>query len=188
MTEKIRVAVVGLGFGAEFLPIYQRHPDTELYAICQRNEEKLREVGEQFGVERRFSSYEALLADPNVDAVHINTPIAAHAPMSKAGARSGWAWSWPLSGAAWIGAGAAATGALTGCAGSGVAGLAGAGLEVAVSLIGCQVEDSTRAPAHRNEISKAMGQRRPANADVSSRRAVVPSWGPCDGAGGNQAT
>jgi len=42
---KIRVAVVGLGFGAEFLPIYQRHPDAELYAICQRSTEKLNEVG-----------------------------------------------------------------------------------------------------------------------------------------------
>ena len=82
---KIRVAVVGLGFGAEFLPIYQRHPDAELYAICQRNTDKLNEVGDQFGVERRFDSYERLLADPNVDAVHINTPIAAHAPMSLAG-------------------------------------------------------------------------------------------------------
>ena len=89
MAEKIRVAVVGLGFGAEFLPIYQRHPDAELYAICQRNEEKLREVGEQFDVERRFSSYEKLLQDPNVDAVHINTPIAAHAPMSLAGLNAG---------------------------------------------------------------------------------------------------
>lgn len=89
MADKIRVAVVGLGFGAEFLPIYQRHPDAEMYAICQRSEEKLREVGEQFGVEHRYASYEALLQDPNVDAVHINTPIAAHAPMSLAALRAG---------------------------------------------------------------------------------------------------
>ena len=86
---KIRVAVVGLGFGAEFLPIYQRHPDTELYAICQRNADKLNEVGDQFGVAQRFSSYEALLADPNVDAIHVNTPIAAHAPMSLAALNAG---------------------------------------------------------------------------------------------------
>ena len=87
--KKIKVAVVGLGFGAEFLPIYQRHPNAELYAICQRNEDKLNEVGDQFGVDRRFSSYEALLADPELDAVHINTPIAAHAWMSKAGLDAG---------------------------------------------------------------------------------------------------
>jgi predicted dehydrogenase len=89
MAEKIRVAVVGLGFGAEFLPIYQRHPDAELYAVCQRSAEKLNEVGDQFGVSRRFTSYEELLRDPNVDAIHINTPIASHAPMSLAALNAG---------------------------------------------------------------------------------------------------
>ncbi len=89
MSRKINIAIVGLGFGAEFIPIYQRHPDTEMYAISQRSEDKLREVGEQFGVERRYASYEELLRDPEVDAVHINTPIAAHAPMSLAALRAG---------------------------------------------------------------------------------------------------
>src|SRR5690606_13644132 len=86
---KIKVAVVGLGFGAEFIPIYQRHPDTEMYAICQRNEQKLNEIGDQFGVERRYTRYEDLLKDPEVDAVHINTPIADHAWMSKAALDAG---------------------------------------------------------------------------------------------------
>ena len=31
--KKIRVAIVGLGFGAEFIPIYQAHPHAEMYAI-----------------------------------------------------------------------------------------------------------------------------------------------------------
>ena len=89
MSDRIKVAVVGLGFGAEFLPIYQRHPDAELYAICQRNADGLKDTGDKFGVERRFSSYEALLQDPDVDAIHINTPIASHAPMSLAALRAG---------------------------------------------------------------------------------------------------
>lgn len=89
MADKIKVAVVGLGFGAEFLPIYERHPDAELYAVCQRSEDKLNEVGDQFGVERRYTSYEELLKDPELDAVHINTPIGAHAPMSLAALNAG---------------------------------------------------------------------------------------------------
>jgi len=89
MADKIRVAVVGLGFGAEFLPIYQRHPDAELWGICQRSEDQLNEIGDQFGVARRFSSYEELLRQPDLDAVHINTPIAAHAPMSLAALNAG---------------------------------------------------------------------------------------------------
>ncbi len=89
MSKQLKVAIVGLGFGAEFIPIYQRHNDAEMYAICQRNEDSLNEIGNQFGVEKRFTSYEELLKDPDLDAVHINTPIAAHAPMSLAALEAG---------------------------------------------------------------------------------------------------
>src|SRR3954471_22275918 len=79
---KVRVAIVGLGFGAEFIEIFQAHPDAEMYAICQRNPESLKRVGDQFGVAKRYTNFDELLRDPNVDAVHINSPIADHAPMS----------------------------------------------------------------------------------------------------------
>lgn len=82
MAEKVRVAIVGLGFGAEFIPIYQAHPDAEMYAICQRNKQSLEQVGEQFGVAKRYADFEELIKDKNVDAVHINSPIADHAWMS----------------------------------------------------------------------------------------------------------
>jgi predicted dehydrogenase len=87
--RKIRVAIVGLGFGAEFIPIYQAHPDAEMYAICQRTKAKLDEVGNRFGIKTRYTSYEELLKDPNVDAVHINSPIADHAPQSIAALKAG---------------------------------------------------------------------------------------------------
>lgn len=80
--QKVRVAIVGLGFGAEFIPIYQAHPNAEMYAICQRNQQNLDLVGEQFGVKKRYADFEQLIADKNVDAVHINSPIADHAWMS----------------------------------------------------------------------------------------------------------
>ncbi len=78
MTKKINVAIVGLGFGAEFIPIYKKHPNANLIAICQRNEKKLKEIGDAFGIEKRFTSYDELLKDPTIDAVHINTPIPDH--------------------------------------------------------------------------------------------------------------
>lgn len=80
--KKINIAIVGLGFGAEFIPIYQRHPNANLYAICQRNATKLNEVGDAFGVEKRYTDYDELLKDPAIDAVHINTPIPDHAAQS----------------------------------------------------------------------------------------------------------
>jgi predicted dehydrogenase len=87
--NKINVAIVGLGFGAEFIPIYQRHPYANMYAICQRNTEKLNEVGDAFGIETRYSDYSDLLKDPTVDVVHINTPIQNHAEQSLAALRAG---------------------------------------------------------------------------------------------------
>lgn len=87
--KQINIAIVGLGFGAEFIPIYQRHPNANMYAICQRNEEKMNAVGDEFGVEKRYTSYEDLLKDPEVDAVHINTPIPDHAAMTIAGLKAG---------------------------------------------------------------------------------------------------
>lgn len=80
--QKIRIAIVGLGFGAEFIPIYQKHPHAELVAICQRSEDKLNEIGDAAGIKKRFTSYTELLKDPDIDAVHINTPIPDHAPQS----------------------------------------------------------------------------------------------------------
>lgn len=85
------IAIIGLGFGAEFLPIYQRHPLCGALFICQRNEESLKEIGDKFGIpeDRRFTSYELLLADPTIDAVHINTPIPNHAEHTLAALKAG---------------------------------------------------------------------------------------------------
>ena len=90
MTDnKVKVAMVGLGFGAEFIPIYQRHPHAEMYAICQRTESKLNEIGDALGVEKRYTNYDDVLADSEVDFVHINSPIPDHAPMSIAALEAG---------------------------------------------------------------------------------------------------
>lgn len=89
MSKKVNVAIIGLGFGAEFIPIYQRHPNANMYAICQRSKEKLNQVSDAFKIEKRYQKYEDVLADKNVDFVHINTPIPDHAPMSIAALKAG---------------------------------------------------------------------------------------------------
>lgn len=85
----VNVAIIGLGFGAEFIPIYQRHPNATMYAICQRNAEKLNKIGDAFGVATRYTDYDDVLADPQVDFVHINSPIGDHAWMSIAALKAG---------------------------------------------------------------------------------------------------
>ncbi|MBT6612281.1 MAG: Gfo/Idh/MocA family oxidoreductase [Deltaproteobacteria bacterium] len=87
--KKANVAIIGLGFGAEFIPIYQKHPDVNMYAICQRTQSKLDEIGDAFGVDKRYSSFEDVLKDPEVDFVHINSPIPDHGPQSIAALKAG---------------------------------------------------------------------------------------------------
>ena len=81
-SKKINIAIIGLGFGAEFIPIYKKHPNANLMAICQRTKSKLDEIGNAFGIEKRYADYDALLKDTDIDAVHINTPIPDHAIQS----------------------------------------------------------------------------------------------------------
>jgi predicted dehydrogenase len=89
--EKIRIGLVGLGFGSEFIPIYQNHPDAEVGGICQRNPKILKLCGDRFKVpeSRRHTDYKDLLADPTIDAIHINTPIPMHAQQSIAALKAG---------------------------------------------------------------------------------------------------
>jgi predicted dehydrogenase len=89
MNGKVNVAIVGLGFGAEFIPIYQKHPQANLYALCQRNKEKLNRVGDAAKVDKRYTSYADVLKDKQVDFVHINSPIPDHASMSIAALKAG---------------------------------------------------------------------------------------------------
>jgi len=87
--KPIRVAIIGLGFGAEFIPICQNFPGAELHAICRRDRKGLDESGDRYGVKIRYTDYRKLLEDPNIDAVHINSPISDHAWMAIEGLRAG---------------------------------------------------------------------------------------------------
>ncbi len=78
MDGKLRVAVAGLGFGAEFVPIYLAHPDVESVGICDPNGSVLAQVGERYGITRRFTSLDELPA-AGFDAVHLVTPMPLHA-------------------------------------------------------------------------------------------------------------
>ncbi len=50
---------------------------------------ELDRCGEQFGIKVRYTSLADLLKDPQVDAVHINSPIPDHAPQSQAALQAG---------------------------------------------------------------------------------------------------
>ena len=45
--KKVSIGVVGLGFGKEFASIYCDHPNVDKVAICTRNPETLKKVGDE---------------------------------------------------------------------------------------------------------------------------------------------
>ena len=79
MPPQIRIAVVGLNFGAAFVPIYQSHPDVSRVVLCDPDETQLNAIGDRFGIADRFRRLEDLLDADACDAVHLLTPVPLHA-------------------------------------------------------------------------------------------------------------
>jgi predicted dehydrogenase len=89
MAKKVRVAVVGLKFGREFVQFYRAHPDVEYVGICESDPTRLAQVGDELGFERRHGSLEEVLASDEYDAIHLLTPIPMHAKQAIAVMESG---------------------------------------------------------------------------------------------------
>lgn len=72
-------ALIGCGFFA----INQMHAwndvsGAKIVAICDRDPERLKIVGDQFGIERRYTDANALFADGGIDFVDIATTVSSH--------------------------------------------------------------------------------------------------------------
>lgn len=76
--KKINVALVGLGFGGAFVDIYKHHPNVDSMGIYDTNKELATKVAERFGINKIYGSFEEILKDDLVDAVHLVTPIPLH--------------------------------------------------------------------------------------------------------------
>jgi xylose dehydrogenase (NAD/NADP) len=60
------------------LPVLPQVPDATLLAVASRSMEKARRIADQFGAPRAYDSYEALLADPDIEVVYIPLPNHLH--------------------------------------------------------------------------------------------------------------
>ena len=87
--KKLNVALVGLAFGRSFLPIYLDHPDVGEVGVFDTRQEVLDTVKEQYPSAKIYNSFQAILDDPSIDAVHLVTPIPYHADQTVAVLESG---------------------------------------------------------------------------------------------------
>jgi len=75
------VAVVGCGIGRGHLEGYRSHPDGfRVVALCDIDEARLAEVGDEFAVANRTTSFGELLQIDDIDIIDICTPPTLHGP------------------------------------------------------------------------------------------------------------
>ena len=81
---KIRWGVLGVANIAvkKVIPAMQQCRYGEIAAIASRTLERAQEASRQLGIAKAFGSYEALLADPEIDAIYNPLPNHLHVPWS----------------------------------------------------------------------------------------------------------
>lgn len=88
--RSIKHAVLGLGwFGEKHCEALAAIPQAELHALCTRNPDRLAEVAEKFGVQKTFTDYRQMLADPDIESVSITTMWDQHAEPAIAALEAG---------------------------------------------------------------------------------------------------
>jgi predicted dehydrogenase len=82
--EKVRWGVIGTGkIGlTKTIPAMQRGKHCAMTAIASRDLARAQAAAAPLGIPTAFGSYEALLADPGIDAVYIALPNHLHVPVS----------------------------------------------------------------------------------------------------------
>ena len=80
--SKLKIAIVGTGsISHSHIHGYLLNPDVELYAFCDINEERVKMMGEKYGVKRLYTDEATMLRElPEIDAVSVCTWNSQHAP------------------------------------------------------------------------------------------------------------
>ncbi|MGE4193629.1 MAG: Gfo/Idh/MocA family protein [Pseudodesulfovibrio sp.] len=89
--NRIRIGVLSTAkIGrTKVIPAMQRAAGCEVAAIASRNAQSARKAAEELNIPKAFESYEALLADPDIDAVYIPLPNHLHVHWSLAAMDAG---------------------------------------------------------------------------------------------------
>src|SRR3954452_8126348 len=90
MMDRVRVGIVGVGNIATLnVPGYLQHEQCDVVALCDPRADVLERRAKEWKVDRTYAELDALLADPDIDAVEILGPTPLHAEHVIAAARAG---------------------------------------------------------------------------------------------------
>ncbi len=83
--EKLNIGIVGAaGRGASFRAALEAHPLARIHAVCDIRAEALAEAAHVLGATEAYTDYEMMLAQSDIDAVVIGTPMQFHAAQASA--------------------------------------------------------------------------------------------------------
>jgi len=89
-TRRLQVAIVGCGYwGPNLIRNFSSAPTTEVAMICDRDPQRLERVSGLCPQAERVEDFREALADPNIDAVAIATPVGTHALLASAALEAG---------------------------------------------------------------------------------------------------
>jgi predicted dehydrogenase len=90
-TEMIRWGIIGCGDVAKkrVAGAIQNDADSELIAVCRRDQTKLKQFQAEFNVPHAFESADELMCSDDIDAMYIATPVSLHKPQTVFAANHG---------------------------------------------------------------------------------------------------
>jgi predicted dehydrogenase len=87
--DKIKFAIVGCGRISDLhARAYKGSQDAEIFAVCDMNADLANKRREEWGARKVFTDYEALLKDPDIQAVELLVPHNLHREMTVAAAQA----------------------------------------------------------------------------------------------------
>lgn len=91
MSQKVKWGVLGVAKIAttKVIPAMQQGERSDVVAIASRTREKAQRAAADLGIRKAYGSYEALIADPEIEAIYIPLPNNLHVPWSIRAAEAG---------------------------------------------------------------------------------------------------
>ena len=86
--QEFGIGLIGLGIGQQHLLGYQRQ-NLRVAAICDKDTTRLNEIGNTFGIDKRYTRIADLIADTDVDVVDMAVQPWIRSPIVKAAAEAG---------------------------------------------------------------------------------------------------
>jgi len=89
--SKVRIGIVGVGWVAQVvhLPTLLKMPEAEVVAICDRDKNRVRLVGEKFGITKQYTDLAQMLETEQLDAIDVCTSTDGHKDVTIAALKAG---------------------------------------------------------------------------------------------------